>query len=430
MSTDLSASSGRQGRFPGWSVVWGSFICLTTTSGLAFYGLAAYLNSLSKERGWSVGSISGAVAVFFLVGGISGLVIAPMMARYDVRRVMVGGAVIGAVALALLGQVTSIWQVYVIYAVFSVGHSAAGLIPATTVVTRWFHTRRSTALSIASTGLSMGGIALTPFAKWALDEFGLSATTPWLAVVWLVGLVPFALLLIKPEPGPLGWLPDGVRAAPSSVPLVLGGVPYSVASRTRFFVAITVAYVFVLGAQVGAIQQLVKLVEERTSAGTATLATSVLAGTSVIARLVGGQVASRVPMAMLALSMAVLQACALALLALASSTAVLFGAIVLFGATIGNILMLHPLLMGEAFGVKDYPRIFSRSQFFAFVGTAFGPYLLGWLHDNAGGYETSYLFAAGCSFVGALALSRAGSTAAAAAGTGWSGDSPATVSVP
>lgn len=416
-------------RFPGWAVVWGSFICLTTTSGLAFYGLAAYLNALSKEQGWSVGSISGAVAVFFLVGGVSGLVIARMVARFDVRRVIVVGAVIGAVALALLGQVRSIWQVYVVYAVFSAGHAAAGLIPATTVVTRWFHTRRSTALSIASTGLSMGGIALTPFAKWALDEFGMSATTPWLAAVWLVGIVPPALLLIRPDPGPLGWLPDGVRAQRSAPPLVLSGAPFTVAVRTRFFVCVTIAYVFVLGAQVGAIQQLVKLVEERTSAATATLATSVLAGTSVIARLAGGQVASRVPMARLTFLMALLQSVALAFLAGATSTPTMFVAIVLFGATIGNILMLHPLMIGEAYGVKDYPRIFSRSQFFAFVGTAFGPYVLGWLHDNAGGYRTSYLVAAGSSLVGAAVLLRAGSTAAAAEATGWAGDQPATVPV-
>ena len=80
----------------------------------------------------------------------------------------------------------------------------------------------------------------------------------------------------------------------------------------------------------------------------------------------------------------------------------IFAAILLFGATVGNILMLQPLLIAERFGVLDYPRIFSRSQFFTMVGTAGGPLLLGWLYDNAGGYQTSYLVAAGCSFVGAL----------------------------
>ena len=89
-------------------------------------------------------------------------------------------------------------------------------------------------------------------------------------------------------------------------------------------------------------------------------------------------------------------------------TVALFLTIILFGATVGNILMLQPLLIAQRFGVLDYPRIFSRGQFFSMVGTAGGPLLLGWLYDNAGGYETSYLVAALCSFTGSLVLASAG----------------------
>ena len=70
--------------------------------------------------------------------------------------------------------------------------------------------------------------------------------------------------------------------------------------------------------------------------------------------------------------------------------------------------MLQPLLMAERFGVLDYPRIFSRAQFISMVGTAGGPLLLGWLYDNAGGYDTSYLVAAGCSLTGAAVLASGG----------------------
>ena len=70
--------------------------------------------------------------------------------------------------------------------------------------------------------------------------------------------------------------------------------------------------------------------------------------------------------------------------------------------------MLQPLLIAERFGVLDYPRIFSRTQFICIVGTAGGPLLLGWLYDNAGGYETSYLVAAACSLTGALVLASGG----------------------
>ena len=47
------------------------------------------------------------------------------------------------------------------------------------------------------------------------------------------------------------------------------------------------------------------------------------------------------------------------------------------------------------------------------VGTAGGPLLLGWLYDNAGGFRTSYLTAAGGSLAGALVLASGGPASSA-----------------
>ena len=194
-------------RFPGARVVAGCFIVLTVASGLGFYGLAVYLNAFSRERGWPLASISLATTIFFIVAGVVGLWVARLIARHDVRIVIVGGAVLGASALALLGQVQERWQLYVVYAVFAFGFSGAGLIPVTTVVTRWYHIRRSVALSIASTGLSAGGILVTPLAKWLIDDRGLAAATPMLGALWLVGVIPFALWLVRPDPTALVGCP-------------------------------------------------------------------------------------------------------------------------------------------------------------------------------------------------------------------------------
>jgi predicted MFS family arabinose efflux permease len=282
------------------------------------------------------------------------------------------------------------------------------MVPATTVITRWFHRRRSVALSVASTGLSVGGILLTPAAKWLLDERGLEAGTPWLGLVFVLGTVPFALWLIRPDPAGEGWLPDGDRPSHGTPSPLAYGTAYADAVRTRFFVAITLGYLLLLGSQVGAIQQLVRLAEERTDKSTASFAVLFLAGTSVIARLVGGRVVTKLPMAGFTVSLAALQCVALVAIAFSESRAALFAAIVVFGATVGNILMLQPLLIAERFGVVDYPRIFSRSQFIMMLGTALGPLVLGWLHDNAGGYRTSYLVAAACSIAGAAVLASGG----------------------
>ena len=67
--TDDSTAGGT---FPGWRVVGASFVCLATTAGLGFYGLAVYLTVLSREQGWSVGSISAAGTLFFFVSGLAG----------------------------------------------------------------------------------------------------------------------------------------------------------------------------------------------------------------------------------------------------------------------------------------------------------------------------------------------------------------------
>jgi MFS family permease len=391
-------------KFLGWRVVTGCFIVLMTTSGLGFYGLAVYLNALSNERGWEVSAISLATTWFFFVGGFVGLWAARLIARHDVRYVVASGGVIGGVSLAALGQVTAQWQLFVVYGVFAFGFALAGLVPMTTVVTRWFHVRRSVALSVASTGLSAGGILITPAAKWLLDRQGLESGTPWLGLVYVLGTVPIVFWLVIPDPASTGWLPDGQRVDPDVAAPVVAGTLYRDAIRSRFFILITVGYVLALGSQVGGIQQLVKLVEERTTADTAALATLVLAATSVVARLIGGRVVASTPMVPFTASLAALQMVALVSLGIAESSAMIFGSIVLFGATIGNILMLQPLLIAERFGVRDYPKIYSRAQLYGLVGTAGGPLLLGWLHDASGGYEISYLVAGACSLVGGAVI--------------------------
>ena len=184
--------------------------------------------------------------------------------------------------------------------------------------------------------------------------------------------MPFALWLVRPDPESLGWRPDGERVRADTAAFVPSGVAYHDATRSRFYRAMTAGYVLMLGAQVGGIQQLVKLTEERTSAEAATYATIALASMSVAARLAGGRLITNLPMARITVVLGVVQAFSLAWLAFADSVVPLFAAILVFGATVGNILMLQPLLVAERFGVLDYPRIFSRSQFLTMFGTAGG----------------------------------------------------------
>lgn len=386
----------------------GGFLSLTVTSGLSFYGLAVYLNAFSNERGWSLSSISLATTVFFVTGGVVGLVVARAISRFDVRHVMLVGSVLGAAALAMLGQVSSPWMLYVDYVIFSIGFAAAGLIPVTTVVTRWYVTGRSMALSIASTGLSVGGMVLTPMAKWLTDELTLASATPILAVIWLVGTVPVTIWMIKPDPAPMGWLPDGRRAAPNHVHRQPGGAVFADAVHSRFFRLLAVAFVLLMGAQVGGLQQIVKLTEERAGPTAAAFIVLIISGMSVVGRLIAGRNIHRAPMGTIAVVLGVIQGLMLLALAFANATWLFFLVAAVFGATIGNVLMLQSLIIGQHFGVRDYARLFSRLQLVVVLGTAGGPFLLGWLYDLSGNYVVSYVVAGGLSILGAAVMWLAG----------------------
>ena len=396
--------------FRGWWVVTGVFVMLLVTAGIGFYGLAVYLRALTVEQGFSVGAVSGATAVFFLVSGLTGLPVASYMSHRDPRPMIAVGALACGVSLVLLGRVEQVWQVYAVYALFGAGFAASSLVPGTTLVTRWFARRRSVALSVASTGLSAGGVLLTPLVASLIERHGLSEVAPWLGLALVLGVVPTTALLLRPSPQALGLLPDGDPEPPPGAPPVSLGTLAVEALRTRFFVSVTLAHLLAMLAQVGGIAHLFNLVAERADAGFAGAVLSLLAISSLVGRLAGGWFVARTSMRGFALVLMVGQAASLVGLAVTDARPGLLVLTAAFGLTVGNLLMLHPLLLAERFGVTDYGRIYSRSQLVATLGVAAGPAAIGVLHDLVGGYGVAFTLAGLASVLAAAVLALSGPT--------------------
>lgn len=391
----------RRTLFYGWRVIAGLFVILMISSGLGFYGQSVYLRALVDERGWSTGLTSAGTAVFFLVSGLAGYVSAPYLLRVDVRRVMCAGAVVGAAGLYLVGQVREPWQMFGANALFGVGFALAGLVPATTTVARWFSRRRAVALSVASTGLSAGGIAVTPFVAALVQDHGIAAMTPIFAVVWLVVIVPMTVFVVRSSPADVGMWPDGEVVVAGAAPPQVTGASFAEARASRFYLFATVAYLFVMLAQVGAISQQVKLVGERVP-DLATFSITLVSAASVVGRLGGGFLVTKIPAKTVTTVLIVVQAFALVGFAFAEDTLAVVASCIVFGLSVGNLLMLHPLLLAEAYGVREYSKIYSSSQLVMTVGVGLGPTVLGFLRD-ASSYRVSFLVAAASSAV-ALAL--------------------------
>ena len=405
------AAASRLRPFYGWYVVAGVFIVMTVCAGLGFYNLSVYLKAFISAEGFSVAATSGATACFFVASGLTGIGVAWFIERYDPRWMISAGAVVSAVAIMSAGYVHNIWQLYAFYVLFGCGYSATALIPGTTLVARWFARRRSVALSIASTGLSLGGIILTPVSVRLIDAYGIGGAGPWFAAIFLIGVVPVTWLLIRPSPQSIGVGPDGdeIRRDETGVELPPDGIDFDTAVKSRFFTLFTAGYIFVMMAQVGAIAHQFRLVSMRTgSDDAAALAIAVMAGASIFGRLIGGWVLAWISSRLFVLGLICTQAVALSFYAVLHGQTMLVANAALFGLTVGNLLMMAPLLIAEAFGLKAYGRLYSVNQFFMTLGVASGPALIGILEEATGGYGASFLLVAGGSLLAFGLIAAAG----------------------
>ncbi len=393
--------------FYGWIIVAVVFLSLMVTSGLGFYNAAVILVAARDELGASVSAVSFGPTLFFTVAGLTGFALSSYMDRVDLRTFYLGGGTLGAATLFSLRWVDSVAELYVFFAFFGASFALAGLVPGVTLVARWFNRRRSIALSIASSGLSAGGILFTPVASNLIDERTLSGAGPLLAAAWFLGVVPLTALLIRSQPADKGLEPDG-DPTPAQ-PVALTGTDFAVAKASRYFQALAVVYALVFLAQVGALAHLASLVTERVDRPAGALALSVLALASVVGRLAGGVIATRVPVRTLTALLIVVQASALLFLALADTQTLLLIASALLGLSVGNLLMLQPLLLVEAFGVKHNSQIYSLSQLVTTVGVAIGPLMFGGLRDVID-YRASFLAAGVLNLLAVVVLTQAGPT--------------------
>ena len=381
----------------GWVIVGVLLLIQTVSSGLGFYNMSVYINRLSAELAVPVSDVSFAVSLFFVVGGVAGLYIAALLTRFKVRTIMIAGTLLAGLALGLVGMATEVWHVYGLFTLFGMGNAGISLVVATTLITQWFPgPERSMALAVTSTGLSLGGVVLTPLSAYWLNTIGVADTMPMLGLLLVLLVVPLCFLVRQP---PGSDITTSAQTMDNNAALLASAV------NSRFFALMALAYVLTMAAQVGGIAHLYNRVEQITDYQTAAYAVQALSICSIGGRFFGGWLVSRIPIRWFALGNLCLQALGLTCIALAPSGSFAVLAAGLFGLSIGNLLMTQPLWLAEIYPSQIYARVFARANAISVVGVAAGPYGMGLIFDAFDGTTYTQAYLAGVTLsVTALAI--------------------------
>ena len=232
-----------------WAILAVGFSILFFSGGSRFaFGLM--LKPMSEELDVSRSTLSLAVTMFMVVSALAMPFVGRLVDRWSLRGTIAIGAVIGAAGLALMGQVQSSWQVFLVYGVvYALGNSGTSIAPVVVMVSQWFVERRGFATSVAVSGNAIGQLVIVAALASALAAIGWQASYTVLAVVNAAILLPLILLVVRPGP-PLenaaASATSGSEAAPqpltlrqalSSRPFLLLVAIYTICGFQDFFVA-------------------------------------------------------------------------------------------------------------------------------------------------------------------------------------------------
>jgi MFS family permease len=399
--------------FYGWWIVGTGTLILTVSSGIGFYGHGVFLDPLRMLHGWPKATISSAVTLYFLTSGIMGMIIGRQVDRYGPKGVLIVGSVVIGAGFALLSRINTIWQLYAVYFMMALGFSCTSLVPVNTLITNWFIRKRGFAMSLANTGLSAGGIVLVPLASYMISRWGLTVALPVLGAIYCVVVIPNAIFFIRQRPADLGQFPDGEPPPTSAADPPGTTLDYAAqmqvwtrrqAVRTLAFWSIVVAFLLALAGQIAFLVHQVSFLSPYLGVSGAATAVSITAGASIIGRLILGTFVDRCDKRYVIMVCFLVQGAAMLTLAHYHHIVILYLGTLAFGLTMGSIIMMQSLIIGECFGLLSFATVSGLAGLFTMTGAAFGPAIAGLIYDAAQSYCTAFTIFAAMSCVAILII--------------------------
>jgi nitrate/nitrite transporter NarK len=288
----------------------------------------------------------------------------------------------------------SLWQAYVIFGVLiMVGIGGASSPTSAVAIARWFTARRGLALGIVGAGSGAGQLVLLPAMAALMGAVGWRAAFVWLGLGILVVGLPIVLFLLKDDPGGTG--------APAGATAALAGPPMAVAqlvSHANFWwLALSFFVCGVTTAGLIDTHFIPHAQDHHVSAVTAATAFGVLSAVNMVFTTLSGVVSDRLGYTRLLGWIYAGRALTLVFLVTARDPASLFIFAVAYGivdfSTVAPTMALSTFL----FGRRSAGTVFGLVSLTHQLGSAFGSFAGGVVHDLTGSYTVFFLGAAALS---------------------------------
>ncbi|WP_134324173.1 MFS transporter [Cumulibacter soli] len=387
-------AAGPSRPFYGWWMVLACLVIAVVGWSLTIFGMGVYIHVLADERDFSIGSVSSAVTMSYLVSALCLMSVGAAVARWGPKPVIAFGAVALGSAVLALSFVSEIWHVFVLFAFMGIGQACLSTTAISTTLAPWFDRHQGRAVSTALLGASIGGIIGTPLLLSAVSALGFQRALLIASLCPIVILIPIAIFVLKKTPQEIGLLPDGDGHSQHTTSNAQPRWTRRGAMATRQLRTQTFAFAIGLFVQVGFLSHHVPMMAPTLGEAGASIAVSAAAVSAFVGRVALARFADRIDVRLTAGGVLALAALSLALMAVVTSPAGLLIASVCYGLTTGNVTTLPPLIARREFGAASFGAVFGVASAMVAFAMGFGPAFYGVLRDAFGSYGAVLAIAA------------------------------------
>ena len=420
--------------FYGWYVIGALFFSTALGIGLR-QAFGIFVDTWEREFSTTVGVISIAASIGWFANGASQVLMGSLIDRFGGRVVVTGSAVVFGVSAALMAAANNVLVLAVVYgAGMSLASGGVAGGPPGAIAARWFRRQRGTAISVLTSGGSIGGLVLIPFMTYLM--IWTDWRTTWLIAGGIILLLatPLIYLAVRDDPARLGLHPDGDAPATPATPaaaatpatLAAAAAPAAPASaatpaapaapatpapapapapvgplftrrwRDAFRSApmwqLSLAY-WVCGITTGSvsIHYVRWAISEGISPATAALAFGLLSGINAGAVILLGSLSDRVPRKTLLGMVYLVRGLAFLLLVVLPGPTALWAFAIVGGASWLATVPLTTALAADLYGLKHLGTLVGLINFFHQAGGALAVYLFGLVFDAQGNYDVAFL---------------------------------------
>ncbi len=383
--------------FWGWYIVGGAFLVMGINYG-ARYCFGVFLKPMAAEFALSRSVISLAAAINMLVYSFGAIFVGRMLDRIAPRWITTTGAVIAACGYVLTGFVSTPLGLYISYGLMvGLGSAGMGVVACSSSVSKWFISKRGLAIGIASMGISLGTVTLTPLSGYIAGVFSWRIGLMALGVITLlIGVFISQTLMRKTNPEAYGLLPDGdkttVKHQSSAAQTVHKVSTLTLFKDSRFWTLAICQGLAVMISMSVFVHQVAYATDNGIEKMAAATSLAAISMTGFMGQFLFGWITDKIrdPKYGSFMGIAFMLVGTILLLNV-QSIFQLYLAALIYGFGYGSLAPILPLIVADRFGRHVVGSIYGLLTFFIGVGGAVGPVLGGMIYDHFGSYRYLWL---------------------------------------